>query len=405
MSTEAPRSDSQRPSPEAAALAPQPVTDGATPKDAPSAPANAAHYAEASYSQGSYHAATPAPASYSQAGVNIDEGNAFIKDIAPLVRSTYRSEVMKDIGAFGGMFAIAADKYKNLVLVSSTDGVGTKVKIAAMTGVHESIGIDLVAMCVNDVIVHGAEPLFFLDYYATGKLKRERAVEVLKGIVNGCKQAGCALIGGETAEMPSVYEDEVYDLAGFVVGAVERDKMIDGASVGIGNALIGIASSGIHSNGFSLVRKILFTDNQIPLDSRPPEFQGKTLQEVLLTPTRIYVKPLLNVLRDFRILGMAHITGGGLLENVPRVLPSKCQAVIHLDAYTRPPIFDYLQRLGRVEPQEMYRVFNMGLGMVVVVPQEDADEIVARLKSMGEVAWRVGEIVRRDADAPAIRLV
>lgn len=348
---------------------------------------------------------SPGPASYSQAGVSIDEGNAFVKDIAPLVRSTYRSEVMKDIGAFGGMFAVAADKYKNLVLISSTDGVGTKVKVAAMSGIHDTIGIDLVAMCVNDVIVHGAEPLFFLDYYATGKLKRERAVEVLKGIVAGCKMAGCALIGGETAEMPSVYENELYDLAGFVVGAVEREKIIDGASIGIGNVLIGIASTGLHSNGFSLARKILFTDHNLPLDVRPPELQGKTLQEVLLTPTRIYVKPILNLLRDFSVLGMAHITGGGLVENVPRILPSKCQAVIHLDSFPVPPIFRYLQSLGRVEFDEMYRVFNMGLGMVMVVPPSEAPEILTRLKSLGETAWRVGEIVKREANAPAVRLV
>lgn len=342
---------------------------------------------------------------YKRAGVSIDEGNAFVQAIAPLVRSTHRSEVLRGIGSFGGMFSIPAEKYRNLVLVSSTDGVGTKVKIAAMTGVHDTIGIDLVAMCVNDVIVHGAEPLFFLDYYATGKLRKEHAVEVIKGIINGCKQAGCALIGGETAEMPSVYPDEIYDLAGFVVGAVERDNLIDGSSIGIGNAVIGIASTGLHSNGYSLVRKILFEDHKIGLTETPPELGGATVQEVLLRPTRIYARAVLNLIRDFRVLGLAHITGGGLLENVPRVLPSKCQAVLHADRWPRPPIFQWLKKLGNLEETELHRVFNMGIGMVVVVPANEADEVVSRLASLGEKAYRIGEIVRRDQDAPAIRII
>ncbi len=343
--------------------------------------------------------------SYKKAGVDIDEGNAFVAAIAPLVRTTSRPEVVRGIGSFGGMFSIPADKYRNLVLVSSTDGVGTKVKIASMCGVHDTIGIDLVAMCVNDVIVHGAEPLFFLDYYATGRLRKADAVEVIKGIVAGCRQAGCALIGGETAEMPSVYAEGVYDLAGFVVGAVERDKLIDGASIGIGNVIIGIASNGLHSNGYSLVRKILFEDHAIPLDSTPPELDGQTVQEVLLQPTRIYARSMLNLLRDFTVLGIAHITGGGLLGNIPRILPSKCQAVLHAGSWPRPPIFPYLQALGNLPDEEMNRVFNNGLGMVVVVPAHEADEALNRIGSLGEKAFRVGEIVRRDQNAPAIRIL
>ncbi|MFM7202656.1 MAG: phosphoribosylformylglycinamidine cyclo-ligase [Myxococcota bacterium] len=342
---------------------------------------------------------------YRKAGVNIDEGNAFVKDIAPLVRSTYRSEVMRDIGGFGGMFAIPRDRYKDMVLISSTDGVGTKVKVASMAGVHDTIGIDLVAMCVNDIIVHGAEPLFFLDYYATGRLKREVAVEVLKGIVAGCRQAGCALIGGETAEMPSVYAEDIYDLAGFVVGGVERDRIIDGAAIGFGNVLIGLSSSGLHSNGYSLARRLVFEEAKLSLSDRPEALKGQSVQEVLLTPTRIYVKSLLHVLRDFSVLGMAHITGGGLLENVPRILPPKCQAVIHRGSWPMPAVFPWLQSLGAVSDEEMHRVFNMGLGMVLVVPQAEASELMARLKGLGEQPFLVGEVVRKDASAPPIRLV
>jgi phosphoribosylformylglycinamidine cyclo-ligase len=303
------------------------------------------------------------------------------------------------------MFSIPADKYRNLVLVSSTDGVGTKVKIATLTGIHDTIGIDLVAMCVNDVVVHGAEPLFFLDYYATGKLDKTAAVEVIRGIVAGCKQAGCALIGGETAEMPGVYSNGIYDLAGFVVGAVERDRLIDGSSIGIGNVILGIASTGIHSNGYSLVRKIVLEDHPVPLDSCPEELGGESLQDALLRPTRIYVKPVLNLCRDFNVLGLAHITGGGLIENIPRILPGKCQAVIHSRSWPRPPIFPYLQKLGQVSEEDMYRVFNNGIGMVAVVPAQEADEALARLSSLGERAWRIGEIGRRETGAPAVRLV
>ena len=279
---------------------------------------------------------------YKDSGVDIDAGNTFVKMIKPLVKATSRPEVMADIGGFGGLFSLNTAKYKNPVLVSGTDGVGTKLKLAFMADRHDTVGIDLVAMCVNDIIVQGAEPLFFLDYLATGKLDPAKAADIVKGISAGCVQAGCALIGGETAEMPGFYADGEYDIAGFTVGVVDRDNLIDGSSITVGNTLIGLASSGLHSNGYSLARKVIFEKMGLKIDSVLPG-TGLSVADELLTPTRIYVKSILNLLRDFTINGIAHITGGGLLENIPRVLPQGCKAVIRKGSWPVPPIFDILQ--------------------------------------------------------------
>lgn len=328
---------------------------------------------------------------YKDAGVDIEAGNSFVNMIKPLVKSTFRPEVMAEIGGFGGLFSLNASKYKNPVLVSGTDGVGTKLKIAFMADRHDTVGIDLVAMCVNDIVVQGAEPLFFLDYLATGMLLPEKAAQIVKGIAEGCRQAGCALIGGETAEMPGFYADGEYDMAGFTVGVVDRENIIDGSNIAVGNRLIGIASSGLHSNGYSLVRKLVFERLGLSVDSLFPG-TGNTVADELLTPTRIYVRSVMNLLRDFRINGIAHITGGGLLENVPRILPRGCQAVIQLDTWQRPPLFDVLQEAGNVERDEMYRAFNMGIGMVLAVAENDAEDIIDRLNGLGDQAWTIGEI-------------
>ena len=315
---------------------------------------------------------------YKDAGVDIDAGNRFVQMIKPLVKATTRPEVLTDIGGFGGLFSLNSDKYKKPTLVASTDGVGTKLKIAFMADKHDTVGIDLVAMCVNDIVVQGAEPLFFLDYLATGKLSPEKAVEIVKGISEGCVQAGCALIGGETAEMPGMYGDGEYDLAGFTVGVVDNDRIIDGSSITVGDKLIGLASSGLHSNGYSLARKVCFENLGLSIDSFVPEL-GKPLGEALLTPTRIYVKTILNLLRDFQIKGMAHITGGGLLENIPRVLPRHCRAVIHRNSWEIPPIFQLLREGGNIDEIEMHRTFNNGIGMVLVVPERDVEDIMVQI--------------------------
>lgn len=328
---------------------------------------------------------------YKDAGVDIEAGNSFVGLIKPFVKSTFRPEVMTDIGGFGGLFSLNASKYKNPVLVSGTDGVGTKLKIAFMADCHDTVGIDLVAMCVNDIVVQGAEPLFFLDYLATGHLKPEKAASIVKGIAEGCRQAGCALIGGETAEMPGFYADGEYDIAGFAVGAVDRDHIIDGSGIAVGNKLIGIASSGIHSNGYSLARKLVFERMGLKIDSIFPG-TGKTVAEVLLTPTRIYIRSILNLLKDHTINGIAHITGGGLLENIPRVLPQGCRATLHLPSWERPVIFDVMRDAGNVELSEMYRTFNMGIGMVLVVAEKDTEDMIDRLHGLGEQAWVIGEI-------------
>ncbi len=343
-------------------------------------------------------------ATYKDAGVDIAAGNSFVNMIKPLVKATSRPEVLADIGGFGGLFSLNASKYKNPVLVSGTDGVGTKLKIAFMADRHDTVGIDLVAMCVNDIIVQGAEPLFFLDYLATGKLLPEKAAEVVKGIAEGCKQAGCALIGGETAEMPGFYADGEYDVAGFTVGVVDRDAIIDGSCIAVGNRLIGIASSGLHSNGYSLARKLIFDNMGLEIDSELPG-TGNSVADVLLTPTRIYVRSILNLLKDFSIKGIAHITGGGLLENVPRVLPKGCVAKIHLNSWERPVLFDLLRDAGNVELNEMYRTFNMGIGMVLAVAENQAEEVIDRLKGLGEKAWIIGEIAACRVGDECVELV
>lgn len=341
---------------------------------------------------------------YKDAGVDIDAGNRFVQMIKPLVKSTSRPEVLTDIGGFGGLFSLQAGKYEKPTLVASTDGVGTKLKIAFLIDKHDTVGIDLVAMCVNDIVVQGAEPLFFLDYLATGKLAPEKAVEIVKGIAEGCVQAGCALIGGETAEMPGFYSEGEYDLAGFTVGVVDNSKIIDGSSITVGDRIIGIASSGLHSNGYSLARKIFFERMGLGIDSSVDGLE-RSLGEELLTPTRIYVKAILNLLRDFQIKGMAHITGGGIVENVPRVLPRFCQAVIEKNSWPKPPIFEIMMEAGNIEPLEMYRTFNYGIGMVLVVPEKEADEVMVRLSGLKENAFLIGEIVKCSECEEQVELV
>ncbi|MCF6178864.1 MAG: phosphoribosylformylglycinamidine cyclo-ligase [Geopsychrobacter sp.] len=340
---------------------------------------------------------------YKDAGVDIEAGNRFVQMIKPLVKATTRPEVLSDIGGFGGLFSLNNNKCKQPTLVASTDGVGTKLKMAFALDKHDTIGIDLVAMCVNDIVVQGAEPLFFLDYLATGQLSPEKAVEIMKGISEGCQQAGCALLGGETAEMPGMYQDGEYDLAGFTVGIVDRDLIVDGSSINTDDQIIGIASSGLHSNGYSLARKILLEKMALPLDATPA---GLTvpLGEALITPTRIYVKSVLNLLRDFSIKGIAHITGGGLIENVPRVLPRNCKAIIDCDSWEKPDIFELLREGGNLDPFEMYRTFNNGIGMVLVVPPAEVEDIIGRLSGLNERAFLIGEIAQRTEDEEQVIL-
>ena len=341
---------------------------------------------------------------YKSAGVDIEAGNRFVDMIKPLVKSTSRPEVLTDIGGFGGLFSLNKDKYQSPVLVSSTDGVGTKLKLAFQLDRHNTVGIDLVAMCVNDIIVQGAEPLFFLDYLATGMLAPEKAAEIVEGIAEGCRQAGCALVGGETAELPGFYQDGEYDLAGFTVGVVDRDAIIDGSSIQVGEILIGIASNGLHSNGYSLARRIVEERLEKGLETILPAL-GEPLVEALLRPTRIYVKSILNLLRDFTIQGMAHITGGGLLENVPRVLPRHCKAVIHKDSWPKLPLFEFLREAGNLEERELYRTFNYGIGMVLVVRKGDVDDIMSRLHGLNEQAYVIGEIAACDDTSEQVELV
>jgi phosphoribosylformylglycinamidine cyclo-ligase len=336
--------------------------------------------------------------SYRDAGVDIEAGNALVDRIKPLAKKTRRPGVMAGLGGFGSMFELPLDRYKQPVLVSGTDGVGTKLRLAIESGIHDTIGIDLVAMCVNDIIVLGAEPLFFLDYYATSKLDIDVATSVISGIAEGCILSGAALVGGETAEMPSMYEEGDYDLAGFCVGVVEKDNAIDGSQVQAGDVLIGLASSGPHSNGYSLIRKILDRSGQA-LNS---EFGESTLGEHLLAPTRIYVKNLLQLHEKIDIHALSHITGGGLLENIPRVLPDNVDAIIDANAWSRPLIFDWLQEQGNVIDEEMYRTFNNGIGMVVVVAKEDAAETLSVLADLGEKAFQIGHIDASDQATPSV---
>lgn len=327
--------------------------------------------------------------SYKEAGVDLDAANKNVEFIKRLARFTYTKEVLGDIGSFGGFYELPSG-YDKPVLVSGADGVGTKLKIAFLMDKHDTVGIDCVAMCVNDVLVHGAKPLFFLDYIATAKLELDRLQSIIKGIVEGCLQAGCALIGGETAQMPDFYKEGEYDLAGFAVGIVEREKLIDGSRVVENDVILGLASSGMHSNGFSLARKVLF--EHYTIDSYIDEL-AKTLGEELLTPTRIYVKSVLKALSP-AIHAMAHITGGGILENIPRVLPNGLEARIDRASWSVPFIFQLIQRLGDLSDREMFRTFNMGIGFVLIVDRDQADEIAKKLKEEGEQVWFLGEVKR-----------
>ncbi|GLP99379.1 phosphoribosylformylglycinamidine cyclo-ligase [Methylophaga thalassica] len=338
--------------------------------------------------------------SYRDAGVDIEAGNALVDRIKPHAARTRRPGVMAGLGGFGSLFELPVDKYKQPVLVSGTDGVGTKLRLAIESGIHNTIGIDLVAMCVNDIAVLGAEPLFFLDYYATGKLDVDIAESVVSGIAEGCLQAGAALVGGETAEMPSMYEDGDYDLAGFCVGVVEKEAVIDGSKVAAGDKLIGLAASGPHSNGYSLIRKILERSGQ----SLSSEFDGATLGEKLLAPTKIYVKSLLQLNEKVSIHALSHITGGGLLENIPRVLPEGVKAVIDASSWQRPAVFDWLQENGNVTDKEMYRTFNNGIGMVIVVAENDVSEALAVLNSAGEQASLIGQIETANASDELVEI-
>jgi phosphoribosylformylglycinamidine cyclo-ligase len=330
--------------------------------------------------------------SYRDAGVDIDAGNSLVERIKPHAKRTLRPEVLGGLGGFGALFELPLDRYKQPVLVSGTDGVGTKLKLAMDMNKHDTIGIDLVAMCVNDLIVGGAEPLFFLDYYATGHLNVDAAADVVKGIADGCEMSGCALTGGETAEMPGMYQGDDYDLAGFCVGIVDKAAIIDGSKVQPGDAIVGIASSGPHSNGYSLVRKVIeFSGANLDDD-----FNGRPLGEVLLEPTRIYVKPLLDLFDKVEVHSLCHITGGGLPENLPRVLPEGCRAVIDGKSWQRPAIFDWLQQQGNIADAEMYRTFNCGVGMTVVLPAGQAEQAISHLKAAGEEAFLIGSIEKQD---------
>jgi phosphoribosylformylglycinamidine cyclo-ligase len=331
------------------------------------------------------------PLTYKDAGVSIDAGNALVKAIGPLARATARPGADAELGGFGGFFDLKAAGYTDPLLVAANDGVGTKLKLAIETGRHDGVGIDLVAMCANDLVVQGAEPLFFLDYYATGKLDNEVAAAVVASIAEGCRRAGCALIGGETAEMPGMYAAGDYDLAGFCVGAVDRDKVLTGKAIAPGDIILGLASSGVHSNGFSLVRRIA-EQQQWDLSRHFPGENGRSLAEVLLEPTRIYVRSLLPLVQEQRIKGLAHITGGGLLENIPRVLLDNCHAFVDAGRWELPLVFSLLQEGGRIAPAEMARTFNCGVGMAVIVAPEQSDAVKAALEGAGQTVFEIGRI-------------
>jgi len=336
--------------------------------------------------------------SYRDAGVDIDAGDALVEAIKPLAKRTMREGVLGGIGGFGGLFEISK-KFKEPVLVSGTDGVGTKLRLAFELNRHDTVGIDLVAMSVNDILVQGAEPLFFLDYFACGKLDVATATAVVKGIALGCEQSGCALLGGETAEMPGMYPDGEYDLAGFAVGAVEKSQIIDGSKIVPGDVVLGLASSGIHSNGYSLVRKII----EVAKPDLDGDFHGRKLADVLMAPTRLYVKPLLALMASMEVKGLVHITGGGLVENIPRVLQDHLTAVLDGSSWTMPPLFQWLQQHGGVADAEMHRVFNCGIGMTVILSKENADAAFAQLEAAGETVYRIGEIrARADGEAQTI---
>ena len=337
---------------------------------------------------------TQKPLTYADAGVSIDAGNALVKAIGPLARSTARPGASAELGGFGGFFDLKAAGYADPLLVAANDGVGTKLKLAIDSGRHDGVGIDLVAMCANDLIVQGAEPLFFLDYYATGKLDNGIASAVVASIAEGCRRAGCALIGGETAEMPGMYSAGDYDLAGVCVGAVDRDKVLTGTDIEPGDVILGLISSGVHSNGFSLVRRII-EQNQWKLSEVLPSL-GRPLGDALLEPTRIYVRSILSLVQKRQIKGLAHITGGGLLENIPRVLPDDCHAFVDAGRWELPPIFALLQEGGRIAPEEMARTFNCGVGMVVIIDPSQAESVSNALEGAGEMVFEIGRIEEGD---------
>jgi phosphoribosylformylglycinamidine cyclo-ligase len=329
---------------------------------------------------------------YADAGVDIDKANKLVDAIGEIAKQTARAGVMSDIGGFGGLFSLNLANVERPVLVSSTDGVGTKLKIASMLDKHDTVGIDLVAMCVNDIIVQGAKPLFFLDYLSMGKLDNQRATDIITGIARGCKQAKCALLGGETAEMPGFYAHNEYDLAGFTVGVVDNSKIIDGTGIRVGHKLVGIASNGLHSNGYSLVRKVCFEVLNLKIDQHVTEL-GKTIGEELLTPTKIYVATISALLKDLPIHGIAHITGGGISDNIVRIVPQACSILIREESWEMPPIFSFVQQAGNISAKEMARTFNMGIGMILIVPDYSAVDVVQRIEALNERAFVIGEIL------------
>lgn len=334
------------------------------------------------------------PLTYKDAGVDIDVTNRLVERIKSIAKTSFRSEVLTDIGGFSGLFSLNTQKYKKPVLTASTDGVGTKLKIAFKANVHDTIGIDLVAMSVNDILAQGAEPLFFLDYLSTSSVNPKTLESVISGINKGCQEAGCALIGGEIAEMPSFYKEGEYDLAGFAVGVVDQDSIIDGSKIKNGHTLVGLSSSGLHSNGYSLVRKIVFEQLNLDMNAKPEEL-GRKMADELLEPTKIYVKPVLKIASDFHVHGISHITGGGLTENVSRILPSDCQAVIQKGSWEILSIFTFIQEKGNIDDAEMLKTFNNGIGMVLIVPHEESHDIVSALQTMNLKSYIIGNIVNR----------
>lgn len=334
---------------------------------------------------------------YKDAGVDIDSANEFVERIKTSIKTTARKEVVAGIGGFGGLFRLNSVDLKNPILVSSTDGVGTKLRIAQLLDKHDTIGIDLVAMSVNDVVVQGAEPLFFLDYFATGKLEVEKSVSVIEGITEGCRQAGCTLLGGETAEMPGFYKPGEYDLAGFCVGVVESEKLITGSTISVNDRIIGLASSGLHSNGFSLARKVLLEKGKLGVNDKVSGLE-KTIGLEMLEPTKIYVKPLLNLFKNFNMKGLVHITGGGFYENIPRIIPQACRAIIKKGVWNIPPIFNVIKEIGNVDEKEMFRVFNMGIGMMLIVAEKECEAVLEHLEILGEKAYLIGVVEKKDDD-------
>lgn len=332
---------------------------------------------------------------YNDSGVNIEEGARAVDLMKGYVKNTFTKNVLCDLGGFGGLFQLDVNEYKAPVLVSGTDGVGTKLKLAFMMDKHDTVGIDLVAMCVNDILCQGAKPLFFLDYVATGKLQAEKVADIVKGVSEGCVKAGCALIGGETAEMPGFYVEGEYDMAGFSVGMVDKEKIVDGSKIEEGNVIIGLSSSGIHSNGYSLVRKLFFDKLGYRVDKYIEEL-GETLGEALIRPTKIYVDTVMKVLKEYEVNGMCHITGGGFYENIPRVIPEDLGVEINLGSWDALPIFDLIQKYGNIDTDEMFKTFNMGIGYIFIVSENDADQIVELIETSGEKAFKIGKVVKGD---------